>query len=65
VSIQESKAFTANIEPGRRSRGRRAVTSGDLVAPNEGPARDLAPARHAARGAHGVKAPEVQEGEQT
>jgi formate dehydrogenase major subunit len=33
VSIQESKAFTGNIEPGRRSRGRRVVTSGDLFGP--------------------------------
>jgi formate dehydrogenase major subunit len=30
VSIQESKALTGNIEPGRRSRGRRVVTSGPL-----------------------------------
>ena len=30
VSIQESKALTGNIEPGRRSRQRRVVTSGDL-----------------------------------
>jgi formate dehydrogenase major subunit len=31
VSIQESKALTANIEPGRRSRDRRVVTSGPLM----------------------------------
>lgn len=30
VSIQESKALTGNIEPGRRSRKRRVVTSGPL-----------------------------------
>jgi formate dehydrogenase major subunit len=32
VSIQESKALTGNIEPGRRSRMRRVVTSGPLSA---------------------------------
>jgi formate dehydrogenase major subunit len=32
VSIQESKCLTGNIEPGRRSRGRRVVTSGPLAA---------------------------------
>jgi formate dehydrogenase major subunit len=31
VSIQESKALTATIAPGRKSRGRRVVTSGKLV----------------------------------
>jgi formate dehydrogenase major subunit len=42
VSIQESKALTGNIEPGRRSSGRRLVTSGPLVAEaDEGPPRDL------------------------
>lgn len=30
VSIQESKALTGNIEPGRKSTGRRVVTSGPL-----------------------------------
>jgi formate dehydrogenase major subunit len=33
VHIQESKCLTGTIEPGRRSRGRRVVTSGDLVPP--------------------------------
>jgi formate dehydrogenase major subunit len=28
VAIQESKAFTGDIRPGRQSRGRRAATSG-------------------------------------
>ena len=32
VSIQESKALTGDIQPGRRSRGRRAPTSGPLAA---------------------------------
>src|SRR5205807_4979291 len=31
VSIQESKALTGMIEPGRKSRGRRVITSGLLV----------------------------------
>jgi formate dehydrogenase major subunit len=39
TSIQESKALTGNIEPGRRSRGRRVVTSGPLAEPSE-PGRD-------------------------
>jgi formate dehydrogenase major subunit len=30
VLIQESKALTGNIEPGRKSKGRRVVTSGPL-----------------------------------
>jgi formate dehydrogenase major subunit len=36
VSIQESKALTGNIEAGRRSRGRRVVTSGPLTPRLEG-----------------------------
>ncbi|MBW3658210.1 MAG: molybdopterin-dependent oxidoreductase [Actinobacteria bacterium] len=46
VSIQESKALTGDIQPGRRSRGRRVVTSGPLVRAlpdGNGGARDLAP----------------------
>ncbi|MBV9770743.1 MAG: molybdopterin-dependent oxidoreductase [Bryobacterales bacterium] len=31
VSIQESKAFTGNIEPGRKSKNRRHITSGPLA----------------------------------
>ena len=43
VSIQESKAFTGNIVAGRRSRGRRVVTSGRLVSDlsGTGAPRDL------------------------
>jgi len=38
VSIQESKCLTGNIEPGRRSRHRRVVTSGPLYPePDGGP----------------------------
>ncbi len=44
VTIQESKALTASIEPGRRSRERRVVTSGPLAGPPPGPpeSRDIA-----------------------
>jgi formate dehydrogenase major subunit len=42
VSIQESKALTGDIQPGRRSRGRRVVTSGPLVHEvGDGARRDL------------------------
>jgi len=40
VSIQESKALTGNIEAGRRSRGRRVVTSGPLVPRLDGGGRE-------------------------
>jgi formate dehydrogenase major subunit len=67
VSIQESKALTGNIEPGRRSRQRRVVTSGPLEAEPGGPPneRDLPAARTKPEGAHGVKAGRDKEGEQT
>jgi formate dehydrogenase major subunit len=48
VSIQESKALTGNIDPARRSRGRRVVTSGALVPPlpdEEEAPRDKPPGR--------------------
>jgi formate dehydrogenase major subunit len=63
VSIQESKALTGMIEPGRRSRGRRRVTSGPLV-PELDPRydlRDLPPARTRPESAHGFKAEESKE----
>jgi formate dehydrogenase major subunit len=41
VNIQESKALTASIEPGRRSRGRRVVTSGPLLPPPQGTENNL------------------------
>jgi formate dehydrogenase major subunit len=66
VTIQESKALTGNIEPGRRSSGRRVVTTGALAgdaAP--GHERDLPHVRAKPEGSHGVKAAEAQEGEQT
>jgi formate dehydrogenase major subunit len=44
VSIMETKALTGNIEPGRRSRDRRVVTSGPLVPSADGGApRDCSP----------------------
>jgi formate dehydrogenase major subunit len=66
VSIQESKALTGNIIPGRRSRERRVVTSGPLV-----PAvpeslqkmRDLPVAQHKQKGQHGFEAPKGKEGQ--
>jgi formate dehydrogenase major subunit len=62
VSIQESKALTGDIAPGRRSRNRRVVTSGALAPPAGGPARDL-PAAEGQAGAHGSKAAESREGD--
>jgi formate dehydrogenase major subunit len=65
VSIQESKALTGNIEPGRRSGQRRVVTTGPLVpaSPSDGD-RDLPVVRSKPSGPHGVKAGESQEGEE-
>jgi formate dehydrogenase major subunit len=68
VSIQESKALTGNIEPGRKSKGRRVVTSVDTNGNGEGDdgvARDRPAATDKPVGAHGVVAAKSQEGEQT
>src|SRR5205814_885760 len=54
VHIQESKALTGTIEPGRRSRGRRVVTSGPLVPAVEDVSRDLEVVGERPRGPHGV-----------
>jgi formate dehydrogenase major subunit len=64
VSIQESKAFTGNIEPGRTSKGRRHVTSGRLAKrlPSKQDLRDLPKARHKPETKHGFKAQETKEG---
>jgi formate dehydrogenase major subunit len=64
VSIQESKALTAMIEPGRKNRGRRRVTSGPLVKelPSRQDQRDLPQARHKPETKHGFKAMETKEG---
>jgi formate dehydrogenase major subunit len=66
VSIQESKALTGNIEAGRKSSGRRVVTSGRPV---EGAvdqtARDKPVATQRPSGSHGLEAGKSQEGEQS
>jgi formate dehydrogenase major subunit len=65
VSIQESKALTGTIEPGRKSRMRRAPTSGRLGRPPEDERpRDLPVVGDRPTGTHGLEAPEPQEGEQ-
>jgi formate dehydrogenase major subunit len=66
VSIQESKALTGAIEPGRKSRRRRAPTSGRLGRPPEKDERlrDLPVVGERPTGTHGLEAPEPQEGEQ-
>ncbi|MBV8845698.1 MAG: formate dehydrogenase-N subunit alpha [Bryobacterales bacterium] len=64
VSIQDSKAFTGDIQPGRHSRNRRHITSGPFVAdvaPEEW-RRDLPQARYRPGGQHGFKALETKEG---
>jgi formate dehydrogenase major subunit len=64
VSIQESKSFTANIQPGRTSKERRHVTSGPLPGGREAgdKHRDLPQARHKPETKHGFKAQETKEG---
>jgi formate dehydrogenase major subunit len=66
VAIQESKALTGDIRAGRRSRGRRVVTSGPLVADTEKQAeRDLPSARPPTGGRHRAKASEAREGDKS
>ena len=75
VAIQESKALTGNIAAGRRSRGRRVVTSGPLfpeippeIPPGLGAseaARDLPALGHKPVGRHGVSAAQNQQDEET
>jgi formate dehydrogenase major subunit len=64
VSIQESKALTANIAAGRKSRARRVATSGSLLPPvdERGFERDLPQARHNRKAQHDVKTEESEEG---
>jgi formate dehydrogenase major subunit len=70
VSIQESKCLTGTIEPGRRSRGRRAATSPPWLPDPEagtrspGDGRDLPVVGERPTGTHGLEAGEPQEGEQ-
>jgi formate dehydrogenase major subunit len=56
VLIQESKALTGNIEPGRKSKHRRVVTSGPLVHGIDEPSRDRAgvPSRSRGSGTDGT-----------
>ena len=63
VSIQESKALTGNIEPGRRGRGRGAA--GGAAEGADGRWRDLPPARHKEPGKHGVATIRNVRGEET
>jgi formate dehydrogenase major subunit len=67
VAIQESKALTGNIAAGRRSRGRRVVTSGPLFPeiPPEDARRDLPALGHKPVGRHGVSASQNQQDEET
>ena len=64
VSIQESKAFSGDIVPGRCVAGRRKATSGPLVPEIDPMAweRDLPIARNRPEAAHGYKAEETREG---
>jgi formate dehydrogenase major subunit len=69
VHIQESKALTGNIEPGRRSRQRRVVTSGVLVAgpltvQGKGDGRDLPAVGERPHGPHGAAEGKDLQGEQ-
>jgi formate dehydrogenase major subunit len=64
VSIQESKALTADIRAGRRSKGRRRATSGP-IAPEidlKAEERDLPTVRRKPESRHGFKAAETKEG---
>jgi formate dehydrogenase major subunit len=63
VSIQESKAFTANIQPGRRSGPMSAAGSSRQPLPPQ--QRDLPPARNRKPGKHGVVTARRMEGEET
>ena len=62
--IQESKVLTGNIEPGRKSRGKRVVTSGALVAGADDVPRDL-PGVQGSQESPAAKASEAQEGDKT
>jgi len=56
VSIEESKAFSVDIVAGRRSRKRRAATTGPLSEPAPAADRDLPAVSHRPVGEHGVRA---------
>jgi formate dehydrogenase major subunit len=69
VSIQESKALTADIQPGRCGAKRRVVTSGPLVRESEdlqGAPRDLERVRGTkSEGDHGIRTGQTQQTEET
>lgn len=69
TSIMESKALTADIEPGRRARGPARVGATSVMdefgdTPGE-ELRDLPPARNRPEGKHHVKAGQNKQGDQT
>lgn len=68
VSIQESKALTGAIVAGRRSRSRRAATSGPLtppLAPDLDGERDLPPVQHKPIGQHGERTSATRQTKET
>ncbi len=68
VSIQESKCLTCAIEPGRRSTGRRVVTSGPLVPGRDDDPDDLRDGPAVGRrqqGEHGLRAGQTQQTEES
>ena len=65
VSIQESKAFTGNIRPGRRPRVQPAPRGPVLPEGDNGQWRDREPARHKRPGKHGVVTIRSMTGEET
>jgi formate dehydrogenase major subunit len=68
VSIQESKALTCDIVRGRRSRGRRVVTSGPLLpeVDHRGGGRDLPEVGAGkTRGKHGVLSSHTRQSEES
>jgi formate dehydrogenase major subunit len=64
VAIMETKALTATIEPGRRGKERRYITSGPLVPdlPPRDEERDLPEARRRPDTGHGHKTDQIKEG---
>lgn len=68
VSIQESKALTGNLAAGRRSRARRAATSGPFIpplAPDLGDERDLPLVQQKPIGQHGERTSATRQTKET
>ena len=68
VSIQESKALTCDVQPGRRSRGRRVVTSGPLGTPRTADpddGRDIDAIGQRPEGRHGLRTGQTQQTEES